>query len=78
MLDEVRTPCSHTLMRAMETLDLMDVGEIIMHGALERKESRALHQRSDYPFTNPLLADKFLQIWREDGRIHTEWREKRA
>ena len=56
----------------------MDVGEIIMHGALERKESRALHQRSDYPFTNPLLADKFLQIWREDGRIHTEWREKRA
>lgn len=78
VLNEVSTPCSHTLMRAMESLDLIDVGEIIMNAALERKESRALHQRSDYTFTNPLLSNKFLQIWQEDGEIRTEWREKRG
>lgn len=77
ILEEVKTPCSHTLMRAMETLDLLDVGEIIMQAALERKESRALHQRSDYTFTNPLLSHKFLQIWQEKGKPRTEWREKR-
>lgn len=78
VLSEVATPCSHTLMRALETLDLVDVGEIIMRAALERKESRALHQRSDYTFTNPLLNDKFLQIWRDGSGIHTEWRQKNA
>ena len=78
VLAELSTPCSHTLMRAMETLDLIDVGEIVMHAARERKESRALHQRADYTFTNPLLTGKFLQIWRNDRGIHTEWRDKRA
>jgi len=78
MLNEVKTPCSHTLMRAMEALDLLDVGMIIMHGALERKESRALHQRADYTFTNPLLANKFLQIWLEDSQVRMEWRDKRG
>lgn len=78
VLSEVSTSCSHTLMRAMETLDLMDAGEMIMLAARERKESRALHQRSDYTFTNPLLSGKFLQIWRDGNGIHTEWRDKRA
>jgi len=46
---------SHTLMRSLETLDLMDCGEAIFLTALERKETRGLHVRPDYPFTNPLL-----------------------
>ena len=74
--EHMRAACSHTLMRCMEVLDLADCGEIIMRGALERKESRALHQRADYTFTNPLLSDKFLQIWQENGRVHTAWRQK--
>lgn len=78
LLEDVGTPCSHTLMRALETLDLVDVGEIVMRAALERRESRALHQRSDYTFTNPLLSDKFLQIWKAEDGIHTQWRRKRA
>ncbi len=77
VLEEVHSVCSHTLMRAMETLDLIDVGEIVMHAARERKESRALHQRSDYTFTNPLLNSKFLQIWKQDGRVQCQWRDKK-
>lgn len=72
---EMAVPDAHSLMRAIETLDLMDNGEIIMHAALERKETRGLHMRSDYTFTNPLLADKFLRVWQEGGVLHTEWRQ---
>lgn len=68
---------SHTLMRSLETLDLMDCGEAIFLTALERKETRGLHVRPDYPFTNPLLQDKFLTILQENGKVRMEWRDKR-
>jgi succinate dehydrogenase/fumarate reductase flavoprotein subunit len=64
-------------MRALETLDLMECGEAIFRTALERKETRAMHKRSDFPFTNPLLQDKFLTVRREEGKVITEWREKK-
>jgi succinate dehydrogenase/fumarate reductase flavoprotein subunit len=68
---------SHQLMRALETLDLMDCGEAILRTALERRETRAMHRRSDFPFTNPLLQDKLLSIRKQNGKIVTAWREKR-
>lgn len=71
---ELSAQCSHTLMRAAETLDLLDCGEALLTAALERKETRANHVRSDYPFTNPLLADQFLDVWREGGQVKAEWR----
>ena len=67
---------SHTLMRCVETLDLMECGEAIFLTALERKETRGLHNRSDFPFTNPLLSDKFLTIRQENGKAVLEWRDK--
>jgi succinate dehydrogenase/fumarate reductase flavoprotein subunit len=67
----------HTLMRCLETLDLMECGETVFLTALERKETRALHKRSDFPFTNPLLQDKFLTIRKERGDVRLEWRDKR-
>ncbi|RJR47460.1 MAG: FAD-binding protein [Desulfobacteraceae bacterium] len=67
----------HELMRALETLDLMECGEAILHAALERKETRGMHRRSDFPFTNPLLQDKFLTIRKEGRKLITEWREKK-
>lgn len=73
---QLRTPCSHTLMRATEVLDLMDCGEAVMRSADARQESRGLHQRSDFTFTNPLLNNKFLEIWKKDGHVHTAWRDK--
>jgi succinate dehydrogenase/fumarate reductase flavoprotein subunit len=67
---------SHGLMRCTEVLDLMECGEAIFLTALERKETRALHRRSDFPFTNPLLQDKFLTIRQIDGDVRTEWRDR--
>lgn len=68
---------SHNLMRVLEVIDLIDCGEIIFLTALERKETRGLHIRSDFPFTNPLLHDKFLTIRQEKGDIKLEWRDRR-
>jgi succinate dehydrogenase/fumarate reductase flavoprotein subunit len=68
---------AHELMRCMEVLDLIECGEAIFLTALERKETRAMHRRSDFPFTNPLLAEKFLTIRRENGRPALEWRDKK-
>jgi succinate dehydrogenase/fumarate reductase flavoprotein subunit len=51
--------------------------EVIFRAALERKETRAMHRRTDYPFTNPLLQDKFLSLRLKNGRAVASWREKR-
>jgi succinate dehydrogenase/fumarate reductase flavoprotein subunit len=67
---------SHTLMRCLEVLDLIQCGEIVFLAALERKETRGMHRRSDFPFTNPLLQDKFLTLWHEKGQAKMAWRDK--
>jgi succinate dehydrogenase/fumarate reductase flavoprotein subunit len=67
---------SHTLMRCLEVLHLIQCGEIVFSAALERKETRGMHRRSDFPFTNPLLQDKFLTLWQEKGEVKTAWRDK--
>jgi succinate dehydrogenase/fumarate reductase flavoprotein subunit len=67
---------SHTLMRCLEVLDLIQCGEIVFWAALERKETRGMHRRSDFPFTNPLLQDKFLTLWQEKGQVKIAWRDK--
>ncbi len=73
----LRANDSHTLMRCLEAIDLMECGEMIFLTALERKETRALHVRSDYTFTNPLLQDKFITIKQDNGKIQIEWRDRR-
>jgi succinate dehydrogenase/fumarate reductase flavoprotein subunit len=76
-LASLRAEDSHTLMRCLETIDLMQCGEVIFLTALERKETRALHVRSDYTFTNPLLQDKFITVRQEKGRIRIDWRDRK-
>jgi succinate dehydrogenase/fumarate reductase flavoprotein subunit len=67
---------SHTLMRCLEVIDLIDCGETIFLMALERKETRGLHVRSDFPFTNPLLQDRFITIEQHDGQVEIAWRDR--
>jgi succinate dehydrogenase/fumarate reductase flavoprotein subunit len=64
------------LTRCLEVLNLYDLGELIFVGALERKESRALHHRVDYPYTDPLLNGKMLFVMKVDGKPVTEWKEE--
>ena len=61
----------------METDVLIAGGGIAgLMAALERKETRGMHRRSDFPFTNPLLQDKFLTLWQENGQVNMAWRDK--
>ena len=67
---------SHELMRALEAFDLLLVGELICTTAIERKETRGMHKRSDYTFTNPLLNGKFVVVKNENGQPVCSWRDK--
>jgi len=66
----------HELTRALEVLNLIDVGELTFLTALERKETRGKHIRVDYPFANPLL-EKLLVVKRVDDKPVLEWRKIR-
>ena len=63
------------LTRCLEVVNLYDLGELVFVNALERKESRALHQRVDYPYTDPLLNNMVLIIKNVNGKPVTEWRD---
>jgi succinate dehydrogenase/fumarate reductase flavoprotein subunit len=64
---------AHESMRALEVLNLIDLGELICIAARERKETRGQHKRADYDYTNPLL-DQSLVLRNVDGRTVTDWR----
>jgi succinate dehydrogenase/fumarate reductase flavoprotein subunit len=72
----VKAVNAHTLIRTLETLDLMECGEAVFLSALERKETRPPHIRRDYPFSNPLLQDRFVTIRREKGDWQIGWRDR--
>ena len=76
MFETAIAPNSHTLMRLAEVIDLSDCGLAIMHAAKARQESRAYHRRADFRFTNPLLAEKQLNVFLENGEVKTEYRNK--
>ena len=60
------------LTRCLETLNLMDLGELVFIAANERKETRALHHRTDYPLTDPVMDGKEVVVRREDGKPNVE------
>ncbi|MBW1804067.1 MAG: FAD-binding protein, partial [Deltaproteobacteria bacterium] len=62
------------LTRCLEVVNLYDIGELIFIGALERKESRGLHQRADYPYTDPLLNGQMLVYKLVEGKHTVQWR----
>lgn len=76
VLKSLEAQCSHTLGRALETLDLIDLGEVLIRAARARTESRGMHLRADYTFTNPLLGNKFMNIFMKNGEHVTELRER--
>jgi succinate dehydrogenase/fumarate reductase flavoprotein subunit len=62
------------LVRGLETLNLLDLGELVVLGARERKETRALHNRPDYPLLDPMLDGKAIFVRMVDGKPAMEWR----
>ena len=66
---------SHELMRALESFELLEAGRLICVAALERKETRANHKRSDYTFTNPLYNDMFVVVKKTEHGPTAHWRK---
>ncbi len=66
----------HELMRCLEVLNMIEIGELIFTTARERKETRGKHIRVDYPFTNPLL-EKLLVVKKTEKGPVLEWRQAR-
>jgi len=73
--DSMMAKNPHELMRCLEALNLLDLGELVFVAALERRETRPSHHiRTDYPFPDPKM-EKVLIIKMKDGKPVTEWRE---
>jgi succinate dehydrogenase/fumarate reductase flavoprotein subunit len=64
----------HELIRSLEVLNLIELGELVFVTADERKETRGKHIRPDYPFTNPLL-ERLLIVRKVDEKPVMEWKE---
>jgi len=63
------------LIRCLEVRNLYDLGELVFVAALERKESRGMFQRSDYPYTDPLYNNKVLTVKHIEGNPHVAWKD---
>lgn len=75
--EKLQSSNSHEFMRCLEVLDLLDLAEACAVSAVERRESRgAYHKRSDYPFTNPLLNNKFQTITLGADGLTTMFRDR--
>jgi len=61
----------HELMRILESLSRITVGEMIMHASLSRKaSSKPLDfNRIDYPHIDPPEWDKFVTTKLENGEV---------
>jgi succinate dehydrogenase/fumarate reductase flavoprotein subunit len=73
--EELKAANRWELTRCLEVTNLYDLGELVFLSALERKESRGMHQRADYPYIDPLLNDQLLTIRRVDEKPLLSWRD---
>jgi succinate dehydrogenase/fumarate reductase flavoprotein subunit len=62
----------HELQSCLETRDMLKVAEMIILAALERKESRGAHYRSDYPQMDPAWEKNICVYKGNDGKLVTE------
>ena len=69
----LRAENAHELMNCLQALNLIDIGELLFVSALDRRETRAFHVRTDYTFTDPMLNDKIHLIKLVDGKPATDW-----
>src|SRR5207302_7170932 len=54
------------LQSCLETQDMLKTAEVIILAALERKESRGAHYRSDYPWLDPAW-EKNIHIYKDQA-----------
>jgi len=65
----------HELVRCIEALNILQLGELVFVSSLERKETRGVFVRSDYPLSLPM--PRLLAVKQVDGKPVTRWEEVR-
>ncbi len=70
-----RSNCYNTeLITALELRNMLDVAGAVLHSALERKESRGSHQRTDHPQRDDAAYLKHSLAYRQDdGKPRIEY-----
>ncbi len=68
-LNKLKADNPHYLMRAMEVRNIIDIAEIHLRASLERKETRGMHIRLDYPEQDPSLNKMLLFQRLENGEM---------
>jgi succinate dehydrogenase / fumarate reductase flavoprotein subunit len=61
------------LLQCLELPFMLTAAEAIVRGAIERKESRGAHARSDYPKKDPAMKKNII-FRREGDKMNLEWR----
>ncbi len=68
-VDDRRGPFNLDLIEALEVGNLLSFSEVIVAGAIERRESRGAHFRSDFPKRDDANWLKHTLAWRKEGKI---------
>ncbi|MGQ9777634.1 MAG: FAD-dependent oxidoreductase [Thermodesulfobacteriota bacterium] len=63
------------LIQYFDLESMLNIAEVIIQGALERKESRGAHYRLDYPFRDDQKWLKHTLAYKDDGHIKLEYQE---
>ena len=70
---EVMAANLHELMRAHESFHLLRTCILTTMASLERRETRFVCRRSDYPEADPSYDDRLLVVCRRDGAPCCAW-----
>ena len=70
--NELMAKNAHEMGRCLEVLNMLEIGELTFLMALDRRETRGLHNRPDYPFTNPTL-NKAHTVVLKDQKPEIQW-----
>lgn len=67
----LRARSPHELMRSLEVLNIITIGQIIMSASIARRASSSLlgFQRSDFPLVDPLEWHKYITVTLEQNQV---------
>lgn len=71
--DEVKASNLHELMRAHESFHLLKMCQLATRASMERKETRSIYVRTDYPKPDPVYDDRLLVISKTENGPRLEW-----